>query len=256
MACQCKYAGIYHNQRYSLLSVGKILYAQIQGAYNTTAGGGIAWQRTQLYYKNTPSTGNGIILAARIYEVLGNASDLTFAKNLYAWEKTNLVSSTGVVYDGINQNQDGQVSKAEYTYNQGVFIGAAIELYNATKDPTYIQDAILTANNEIADPNLESNGVLKSEGQGDGGLFKSIAVRYLTDLVELTALDAADRTKYAAFLQKNAQTLYYKGISRPSLLISPDWTQVISGSIDLTTQLSGVTMMEAAAKLKTAAFIQ
>jgi len=87
-------------------------------------------------------------------------------------------------------------------------------------------------------------------------LFKSIAVRYLTDLVELTALDAADRTKYAAFLQKNAQTLYYKGIGRPSLLASPDWTLQPSGSIDLTTQLSGVTMIEAAARLKAGSFIQ
>ncbi len=238
------------------LNVAKILYTEIQGASNTIAGGGIAWQRTQLYYKNTPSTGNAIILAAKMYELQGNATDLTFAKNLYSWEKSTLVSTAGVVYDGINQNQDLQVSKAVYTYNQGLFIGAAVELYNATQDPAYIQDAILTANNEIADPDLESNGILKSEGQGDGGLFKSIAVRYLTDLVELTALDAADRTKYAAFLQKNAQTLYYKGIGRPSLLASPDWTLQPSGSIDLTTQLSGVTMIEVAARLKAGSFIQ
>jgi predicted alpha-1,6-mannanase (GH76 family) len=240
----------------SYLNVAKLLYVQIQGASNNTAGGGIAWQRTQLYYKNTPSTGNAIILACGIYQISANSSDLTFAKTLYTWLKTTLVTSSGVVYDGINRNQNDQIDAEEYTYNQGLFIGAAVSLYNITKDPTYLQDAILTANNEIADPNLVTNGIFKNEGQGDGGLFKSIAVRYMVQLVELPDLDAADRANYSAFLQRNAQSLYIKGIARPSLLASPDWTQIISGSTDLTTQLSGVTMIEAAAKLKTEGKIQ
>lgn len=232
------------------LNVAKLLYQQIQGASNATAGGGIAWQRTQLYYKNTPSTGNAIILACGIYQISNNAADLTFAKTLYSWLKTTLVTSTGVVYDGINRTQDDQVDAQEYTYNQGLFIGAAVSLYNIIKDASYLQDAILTANNEIADPNLVAKGILKNEGQGDGGLFKSVAVRYMMQLVETADLDAEDRNNYIAFLQRNAQSLYTKGISRPALLASPDWTQIISGSTDLTTQLSGVTMIEAAAKLK------
>jgi predicted alpha-1,6-mannanase (GH76 family) len=238
------------------LSVAQILYTEIKGAVSTTAGGGVAWQRTQLYYKNTPSTGNGIILAAKMYESQANAADLTLAKSLYTWLKTTLVTSSGVVYDGINRQQDGAIDNWDFTYNQGLFIGSAVELYNCTKDAAYLQDAILTANNLIADPNLTVNGILKSEGQGDGGLFKGVAVRYLTALVELADLDDADRTKYATFLQINAQSLYYKGIARPSYMISPDWTVQPSGSTDLTTQLSGVIMIEAAAKLKADGYIQ
>lgn len=238
------------------LSVAQTLYTEIKGGYNNTEGGGIAWQRSQLYYKNIPSTGNAIILAARFYELQGNAADLTLAKSLYTWMKTTLVTSGGVVYDGINRNQDGAVDYWEFTYNQGLFIGSAVELYNCTKDASYLQDAILTANNLVADPNLTTNGILKSEGQGDGGLFKGVAVRYLTELTELTALDETNRTKYATFLQRNAQTLYYKGIARPSFMISPDWSVQPSGSTDLTTQLSGVMLIEAAAKLKSDSLIQ
>jgi len=238
------------------LTVAQTLYSQIQGAENSVAGGGIAWQRTQLYYKNIAATGNATILAARFYELQANPSDLALAQNLYTWMKTTLVSSTGLVYDGINRNQDGAIDNWDFTYNQGLFIGSAVELYNCTKNAGYLQDAILTANNLIADPNLTVNGILKSEGQGDGGLFKGVAVRYLTNLVELTALDDADRTKYVAFLQRNAQSLYVKGIARPSLMISPDWTMQPSGSTDFTTQLSGVMMIEAAAALKTAGDIQ
>ncbi len=244
------------NKDADYLNVAQTLYTEIKGGYNSTAGGGIAWQRNQLYYKNIPSTGNAAILAARFYELNGNAADLTLAKSLYTWMKTTLVTTGGVVYDGINRNQDGAIDYWEFTYNQGLFIGSAVELYNCTKDASYLQDAILVANNLIADPNLTLNGILKSEGQGDGGLFKGVAVRYLTALVELTALDDANRTKYAAFLQRNAQTLYYKGIARPTYMISPDWAVQPSGGTDLTTQLSGVMMIEAAAKLKAGSLIQ
>jgi len=239
------------------LNVAQILYAEIKGGSNSVAGGGIAWQRTQLYYKNIPSTGNMTILAARFYQLQNKAEDLTLAKNLYNWMKTNLVNaSSGVVLDGINRNQDGQVDNWIFTYNQGLFIGSAVELYNCTKDPAYLQDAIGTANNLIADPNLTVNGILKSEGQGDGGLFKGVAVRYLTLLTELPDLDASSKTKYANFLKQNAQTLDVKGIGRPSMMISPDWTILPSGSTDLTTQLSGLMMIEAAAKLKADGKIQ
>ena len=238
------------------LTVAQTLYTEIKGGYNTTQGGGIAWQRTQLYYKNIPSTGNATILAARMYELQNNAADLTLAKNLYIWMKNTLVTSTGVVYDGINRQQNGQIDQWEFTYNQGLFIGSAVELYNCTKDASYLQDAVLVANNEIADPNLTTNGILKDEGQGDGGLFKAVAARYMTSLVETADLDAANKTKYANFLQRNAQTLYYSGIARPSLLINSNWTQLPTGTIDLTTQLSGVIMIEMAAKLKADGKIQ
>ena len=239
------------------LNVAQILYAEIKGGSNSIAGGGIAWQRTQLYYKNIPSTGNMTILAARFYKLQNKPEDLALAKSLYDWMKAKLVNpASGLVLDGINRNQDGQVDNWVFTYNQGLFIGSAVELYNVTKDPAYLQDAIQTANNTIADPNLTVNGIFKSEGQGDGGLFKGVAVRYLTLLAELPDLDAADKTKYANFLQKNAQTLYVKGIGRPSMMISPDWNVLPSGSTDLTTQLSGVMMIEAAAKLKADGEIQ
>jgi len=39
-------------------------------------------------------------------------------------------------------------------------------------------------------------------------------------------------------------------------MVSPDWTNLPSGSTDLTTQLSGVMMIEAAAKLKAEGKIQ
>jgi len=239
------------------LTVAQILYTDIKTGSNNSQGGGIAWRKTQLNYKNSPSTTNAIILAARIYEVQNNANDLTLAKSLYSWMKATLVDpTTGVVYDGINSSGTGALDKNVYTYNQGAFIGAAIELYNATKDQTYLADAVLTANNAITDSRMISVGVLKNEGQGDGGLFKGIDVRYLTALTELSGLDAASSTKYAAFLQNNALYFYTVGIAKPAYLAGPDWTQKPTGSVDFTTQLSAIMLMEAAAKLQAEKKIQ
>lgn len=233
------------------LAVAQQLYTEIKTGSNTTAGGGIAWRKSQLYYKNIPTTGNMCILASRFYKLQNKPEDLAFAKSLYDWMKANLVNGAGQVQDGINRNNDGKIDNWIFTYNQGLFIGSAVELYNITKNQAYLQDAILTANDALIDANLLTNGILKSEGQGDGGLFKGVIVRYLTLLVDVLDIDETNRSKFALFLQRNSRSLYLKGIARPSLMISPDWTIQPGGSTDLTTQLSGIMMMEAAARLKT-----
>lgn len=97
---------------------------------------------------------------------------------------------------------------------------------------------------------VTSEGLLRNEGQGDGGLFKGILVRYFTILIQNPDLRETDRKKYVDFLKFNAETFYNKGIRRPSMLSSPDWRTQPGSGIDLSTQLSGVMLIEAAAKLK------
>ncbi|MEB0262103.1 MULTISPECIES: glycoside hydrolase family 76 protein [unclassified Mucilaginibacter] len=229
------------------------LWTDIKTGVNSSQGGGIAWRKSQLDYKNTPANAPAIIFAARLYRLQKNAADLALAKELYTWLKGKLVDPvSGIVWDGINGDHDGQISKNKFTYNQGVFIGAALELYNVTGDGTYLSDAIRTANATIKDLDISPGGLLKSEGQGDGGLFKGILVRYLTLLTLKEDVSSTDREAYAKFLKYNAETLFAKGISRPEFTVSPDWKTKPSGTTDLTTQISGVTTMEAAAILKAA----
>lgn len=62
--------------------------------------------------------------------------DLVLAKQVYEWLEANLVDpETGFVWDGKNRQVDGKIDKAwAFTYNQGVRIGAGVELYRATND--------------------------------------------------------------------------------------------------------------------------
>lgn len=230
------------------------VWANIQTGWNTTEGGGIAWQKNELYYKNTPANGPACILAARLYEQFANPSDLTWAQQIYAWEKTTLVDpGTGLVYDGINGNNDGQLDVTDrFTYDQGLFIGAALEMYNITGQTVYLDDAVKTANNTISDPILSPNGLLRDEGQGDGGLFKGVFVRYFVLLIQNKNLDSGTRNKYLLFLENNAQALWLQGTTRPGLFYGSNWTVAPTGETDLTTELSGAMLMEGMDVLKKA----
>jgi predicted alpha-1,6-mannanase (GH76 family) len=228
------------------------VWADIQTGWNDTMGGGIAWQKQQLYYKNTPANGPACILAARLYERFGNPSDLAWAQKIYSWWKNTLVDAgSGFVYDGINSAGDGKLNTSyRFTYNQGLFIGAGVELFNATQQASYLSNALQTATNVLTDPTLNSAGVLKDEGQGDGGLFKGVLVRYMIQLILSKGIDAGDQQKFVVFLKNNAQTLWLKGTARPGYFYGNNWTMAPTGETDLTTELSGAMLMEGMALLK------
>jgi predicted alpha-1,6-mannanase (GH76 family) len=228
------------------------VWADIQTGWNSTMGGGIAWQKQQLYYKNTPANGPACILAARLYERFGNPSDLAWAQKIYTWWKSTLVDAgSGFVYDGINSGGDGKLNTTyRFTYNQGLFIGAGVELAAATQQASYLSNALQTATNVLSDPTLNSAGVLKDEGQGDGGLFKGILVRYMVQLVLAKGIDAGDQQKFVVFLKNNAQLLWLKGTTRPGYFYGNNWTAAPTGGTDLTTEESGAMLMEGMALLK------
>lgn len=235
------------------LSATQTLWDDIKTGWNDTMGGGIAWRKGQRYYKNTPANAPAIILAARLYRVTKRADDLDWAKRIYNWEKKTLVDVTsGLVYDGINQDNDGKLNtRWKFTYCQGVWIGGAHELYKITKDRAYLTDALKTADLSLTDPTLTTNGLMRDEGKGDGGLFKGVLVRYLTQLTLEPDLDKTHRNRYAAFLRTNAQALWQQGTARPALTFGTFWQRPpANGNTDLPTQLSGSMLLEATSLLE------
>jgi predicted alpha-1,6-mannanase (GH76 family) len=217
-------------------------------------GGGITWKQNTPKQKNAVSNAPAAILAMRLYEIDNDPDDLVWAKKIYAWQKSNLVDPvSGAVWDNISEVNGMVVTNKDwvFTYNMGTWIGAGLRLYKATNDQTYLNDAVKSGRTVLTSPKLISEGLLRDEGQGDGGLFKGILVRYFTELIEQPTINATDKEKFAAFLKFNAQTFYKKGILRPTMLSGNNWKVAPSagGSVDLTTQLSGVMLIEAAAKL-------
>lgn len=217
--------------------------------WNENAGGGITWKKGMEYSKNACSNGPACILAARLYQEFGDEQYKEWAVNIYNWLKSTLVNTqNGMVYDNINSTT-GEINKNWiFTYNQGTYIGSAVELFKIFNEKAYLNDAVLAANYTIS--SLVENSILKSEGTGDGGLFKGIFVRYFTELIQQPRLDKSDKDKYIVFLKHNAETLWENGTLKPNILFGPNWRVKPSTKNGLTEQLSGAMLIEAAALLQ------
>ncbi|MFD0671026.1 glycoside hydrolase family 76 protein [Cohnella sp. GCM10027633] len=225
------------------------LWADIQTGWNEEYGGGIAWRKGQPDYKNTPANAPAVILAARLYERFGNEADLAWAKRIYEWQRSVLVDpETGLVWDGINRTGDGKIDYDwKFTYGQGVFIGAGVELYKISGDDRYLAEARRTADNAIAAIASPATGLLPNEGDGDGALFKGVFARYLAGLA---AIDSAEGGRYAAFLYSNAASVRDYVQSEDGGLIGPSWAQPPEAVVPLSAQISGTMLYEQVAALE------
>jgi predicted alpha-1,6-mannanase (GH76 family) len=190
------------------------------------------------------------VLAARLYQKFNHAEDLQWAQQIYTWQKNVLYeSSTGLVYNDIKA--DGNKNTTwKFTYNQGTFLGAALELYKITGNSAYISDALKAADYTLNSGFLTNNGILKDEGAGDGGLFKGVFVRYFTRLILEGNLDNGKKTSYLNFMITNAQSLWTKGTNKSLVLFGSAWDKTPGSSVDFTIQLSGIMLFEAMAELK------
>lgn len=224
------------------------LWVDIQGGWNEHMGGGIAWRKSQLDYKNTPANAPSALLGARLFQRFGEKSDLIMAQSIYAWNKKTLMDPTdGFIWDGINRLGDGQIDKDwQFTYCQGVFIGASLELHACTGDEVYLTDARRTAqaaHARLCDP---VTGILPDEGIDDTGLFKGIFIRYLMQL----ARSHPDFELPARLIANNAQMLIQQGIDKDGR-VGTDWRLAPStGPIQLSVILSGVMLLEAYAEMQ------
>lgn len=237
-------------QRY--LDTALDLWQWIKTGWSDLGGGGIAWEaKSHLYSKNACSNGPAAILAARLYPITKDKTDLEWSKKIYEWEKSVLFNpASGAVYDNID-TRTGTVSTTVLSYNSGTFLGAAHLLYGLTADRTYLNDAQKAAYFAITNSSMidTGNNVLRDEGTGDGGLFKGIFMRYFSRLILEPDLNADYARKFMTFFNNNASTLWLRGAYKTDLLFGPDWTKHQIGTTDLTSHTSGCTLIEAKAWL-------
>lgn len=236
------------DERYKTAAID--VWNDIKTGWNDNAGGGIAWKKDQLYSKNACSNGPACILAARLYQQFGDASDKAWALKIYDWEKEVLFNpANGAVSDNIDSRTGNVQSSWIFTYNEGTFLGSALELYKITGEHGYLNDAVKTADYTLNSLVNSNDRLLKDEGSGDGGLFKGIFIRYFTQLILNPDLDAAVKKRYVFFLKHNAESLWRTGTNKSMVLFGTYWGTKPGTSTDLTTQTSGAMLIEAAALL-------
>jgi predicted alpha-1,6-mannanase (GH76 family) len=236
----------------ALLAIGN----QLRSGWTGHGGGGI-WWRIGDDFKNVPTNGPAAILLARLGE--HDPADLDRAVGITEWITAQLVDpETGLVWDGLRVNPDGTVrliDKRIFSYCQGVYLGACVELAAATGDDVWVQRAAYTVS-AVRAHLVDDEGVLRGHGGGDGGLFTGILGRYLALAVtDLPADQEAIRKAAAHLVLTSAQAAWgNRGIADGGPLFGENWSTPSEPppkhARDLSTQLSGWMLCEAAASIE------
>ena len=223
-----------------------ILWENIKTAWNDQMGGGMAWKKDQIYYKNTPANAPAAILAFRLYQHFGREDDLAWGIKIFEWNRNNLMDpDTYFVWDGMNRLGDGKIDYDwEYSYCQGVMIGAAVEYYRITGDDKQLDLAVNIAKEAKRRFTDGNNGVMPYEGKDDCGLFRGIFFRYLAELIKV----APDVTELRDLLLYNASVVMESGISQTGL-VGGDWMASLDETVDLAQDLSGIMLIEMAVEI-------
>lgn len=223
--------------------------------WNDTAGGGIAWRKQQLSYKNTPSNGPFIILGARLYRRTGEAEYLDGATRAFDWLDRTLRRPDGFVDDGINGKGDGRIDEWKFSYNQGLYMGACAELA-ATGHNDLIGDSELTERAFVTEragwAALAGDGVLVDHGDGgDVPLFKGVWYRYAAQLALSPGAGTEDTERVRAHLAGGCDVLWERGLRADRLLAGPDWREPATGRVPLSAQLAAIIATEACVRATT-----
>lgn len=234
----------------SYLRDARAIWAHVvEHGWNDHLGPSLAWRKPQLDYKNTPANGPLVILSCRLAALADDQPYLDYARRAFDWLTETLVDpDTGFVEDGINRQQDGKIdTQWRFTYNQGLYVGAAVELSRTADDPAaMINTAVRTAVTAVDE--LTEGGVFTDEGEGDCGLFKGVYYRYLGVLLDAVGdAESAELTKLKDFVITSTDALIDStdGCTRPA---ANDWRKPLSGPIGYSTQLSAIMALELRAR--------
>ncbi len=205
-----------HDPKY--LSMAKVIFDDIKASWDPNhCGGGVYWKKNT-EAKTSISNELFIVLAARLHlrtpGDTGPNSYLDWAQRSWAWFKASgLIGKNHQVIDGLDFDSCGPGWDAAFTYNQGVILGALVDLWRATGDASLLDTAA-----QIADATIElqtnADGVLiEAEcdpkcGGGDGTTFKGVFARNVAYLYEATALP-----RYRDFLLRQSDAVWQKNRS-------------------------------------------
>lgn len=197
-----------HDPKY--LNEAVTIASYVNGLWDTgTCGGGVWWDRERTY-KNAVTNGLWVRLTAELHNrMAGDTLWLGRATTAWNWfQHSGLINSAGLVNDGLTSScaNNGQTV---WSYNQGLAIGAAVEIWRATGDAGALTTARNLADAALSSPALVTNGVLTEPCDGtnsscddNGKQFKGVFMRYLQDL------DSATGNAYLAFARTQADSVW------------------------------------------------
>ncbi|ROS78782.1 putative alpha-1,2-mannosidase [Cellulomonas sp. PhB143] len=200
-----------HDKKY--LDMAVTIADYVQGYWDDSTCGGGVWWDAERTYKNAVTNGLYVRLTAELHNRIGG--DTTWLeRSQTGWDwltASGLINDQGLVNDGLTAdctNNGGTV----WSYNQGLAIGAGLELHRATGDAAPLRTAERLADAAMGSTALVKDGVLTESCDAldqscddNGKQFKGVFMRYFGDLADTTGT-----TRYRAFVDTQAATVWAK----------------------------------------------
>ena len=175
----------------------------------STCGGGVWWNQ-QKTYKNAVTNALYVLLTASLHNrISGDTAWLAKANTAWNWFLgSGMINSSGLVNDGQSSSctNNGQTV---WSYNQGLAVGAGLEMYKATGNSADLTEAKYLANSAVGSSALVSNGLLtescdnlSSTCDDNQEQFKGIFMR------ELGNLNTATGGTYTSFINTQINSLW------------------------------------------------
>ncbi|KAF1987551.1 glycoside hydrolase family 76 protein [Aulographum hederae CBS 113979] len=180
-----------NNPRY--LNSASLLFDDFVTTGTNATCGGVWWNRPR---EHNTAIANALFIS--VAAQLANRKDnkkyyVEWAKKNLEWfQNAPLLRPNGLVQDGVSISKGCAVGGGFYTYNQGVILGALIELNRAAPNDTYLPYAQKIADAAISIM-VDKNGILHEQGDNtttnpslgyDGPSFKGVFIRNLGRLAK------------------------------------------------------------------------
>jgi predicted alpha-1,6-mannanase (GH76 family) len=236
------------------------LFNDITGAWSEVDGGGLHWNKDKTgdgRYKTSCSNAPAMILAARLYLQTGEQRYLDWALRIYEYMYSHSRFPDGVVKDHATHT-DHEVT---FSYNQGTWVGGLLELYKISGEEHYRTTATELLDLLLFGKWYSPKGIMNERqnfNQDDGGMFKGIFVRYLTQWILSGKLDSERQYLYTKWLLEQARAAELSAINKTWFIINPYWTHQYNLANDIhdtSRQQTGMMLMEAIDELRRAGLL-
>jgi predicted alpha-1,6-mannanase (GH76 family) len=234
------------NRKYLDMAVKIAEY--VEGYWDPSTCGGGVWWNGERTYKNAVTNGLWIRLTAELHNRMPRDKRwLGRAQEGWNWfTASGMINSAGLVNDGL---RDDCTSNGDtvWSYNQGLAIGAGLELWRATHDAKILPTVRRLADAAIAPGGLVTDGVLTEycDAPGrtcddNGKQFKGIFMRYWMDLADTTR-----DPRYTAFVAQQAAAVWDQDRDASDRL-GVRWSGAEPNVFDWRTQASALSALIAA----------
>ncbi|RCI14064.1 hypothetical protein L249_8050 [Ophiocordyceps polyrhachis-furcata BCC 54312] len=212
------------------LEAAASLFKDMQTGTGTPCGGGIFWNKQRKYVNSIANQLYLAVAASLANRMPKQPVDyLSLARAQWTWfEKSGMINKNGLVNDGL----DGSCKNnglPTWTYNQGVIIGALVEMSRASGERWLVDRASAFADAALSSPLKGKDGILhevdncetKPGNCGkDGQQFKGIFIR---NLRYLYLAQQKPNPKYRDFILRNARSIWDKDRAAGASLLGPAW---------------------------------